>query len=96
MSLTVIATMTAKPRSEPRLHAALANLVEPTLAEPGCLAYRFYIAADRPASVAIIEEWTDEAALKQHYGTPHFLEVAGQLEELLGEPLVVKHYGEVA
>jgi quinol monooxygenase YgiN len=95
MSLTVIATMTAKPGSEGTLHGALANLVEPTLAEAGCLAYRFYIAADRPASVAIIEEWTDEDALKQHYGTAHFQEVAGQLGELLGEPLVVKHYGEI-
>ncbi|HEY4017192.1 MAG TPA: putative quinol monooxygenase [Pseudonocardiaceae bacterium] len=96
MTLTVIATMTAKYGSEGTLHAALADLVEPTLAEAGCLAYRFYIAADRPASVAIIEEWTDEAALQRHYGTPHFKAVAAQLDELLGEPLVVKHYGEIA
>lgn len=95
MSLTVIATMTAKFGSEGTLHGALADLVEPTLAEPGCLAYRFYIAADRPASVAIIEEWTDEAALHQHYGTPHFQAVAAQLDELLGEALVVKHYAEI-
>jgi quinol monooxygenase YgiN len=38
----------------------------------------------------IIEEWTDEAALQEHYGTPHFKEVAG----LLAEPLMVKYYDE--
>jgi quinol monooxygenase YgiN len=95
MSLTVIATMTAKYGSEGKLHGALAELVELTLAEPGCLAYRFYIAADRPASVAIIEEWTDEAALREHYTTAHFQAVATQLGELLGEPLVVKQYREL-
>jgi quinol monooxygenase YgiN len=94
MSLTVIATMTAKPGSEARLRGSLTGLVEPTLAETGCLAYRVYTAADHPASLVIIEEWTDEAALQEHYGTPHFKEVAGLLDELLAEPLMVKYYDE--
>jgi quinol monooxygenase YgiN len=94
MSLTVIATMTAKPGLEARLRGSLLGLVDATVAEPGCLAYRVYTAADHPASIALIEEWTDEAALQQHYGTPHFKEVAGQLDELLAEPLAVKYYNE--
>ena len=94
MTLTVIAKMTAKPGSEARLRGSLTGRVEPTLAETGCHTYRVYTAADHPAALVIIEEWTDEAALQEHYGTPHFKEVAGQLEELLAEPLVVKYYNE--
>ena len=94
MTLTVIAKMTAKPGSEARLRGSLTGLVEPSLTESGCHAYRVYTAADHPASIALIEEWTDEAALQQHYGTPHFKEVAGQLDELLAEPLAVKYYNE--
>ena len=94
MSLTVIVTLTAKPGSEARLRGSLTGLAESTLAESGCLAYRVYTAADRPTSLAIIEEWTDEAALQEHYGTPHFKEVAGQLDELLAEPFVIKYYNE--
>jgi quinol monooxygenase YgiN len=94
MSLTVIATMTAKPGSEARLRGSLTGLIEPTLAESDCLGYRVYTAADSPFSIAIIEEWTDEAALQEHYGTPHFTEVAGLLDELLAEPLSVKYYTE--
>jgi quinol monooxygenase YgiN len=32
----------------------------------------------------IVEQWVDEAALQEHFTTPHFAEVAAALDNLLG------------
>jgi quinol monooxygenase YgiN len=89
-TLTLIATLKAKPGEEDRLRAELDAMVEPSLAEPGCLAYRPYVDANDPASMAIIEEWTDKAALDFHFTTPHFKQIVTVLEEILAEPFGIR------
>jgi hypothetical protein len=36
--------------------------------------------------MVIIEEWTGEEALEEHFATPHFKRVAEVLDEILVEP----------
>ncbi|MEU9499704.1 antibiotic biosynthesis monooxygenase [Streptomyces sp. NPDC048196] len=49
MSLTVIAECLAAPGQEDRLRTALEAMIEPSLEEPGCLAYQPYADPNRPA-----------------------------------------------
>jgi quinol monooxygenase YgiN len=65
-------------------------MVEPSLAEEGCLAYRPYADPSKPGAMVIIEEWVDKAALDFHFTTPHFHKVAAALKEILAEPFQLK------
>ncbi|MCF3118655.1 antibiotic biosynthesis monooxygenase [Streptomyces arenae] len=87
MSLTVIAEALAKTGQEDRLRTVLEAMVEPSLAEPGCLAY-----TDRnePARMVIVEEWTDLQALAEHFATPHFRHLRQELDTVLAEPLTIR------
>jgi quinol monooxygenase YgiN len=51
--------------------AAAAVMRAATLAEPGCIAYRFGFATDDPDVVLVMEQWEDADALARHMATPH-------------------------
>ena len=79
--LDVVAVLVAKPGSEQVVHGALAGLVEPTLAEEGCLSYQLFTSAADPATFVTIEKWRSQADLDQHMQTAHIqqaLAVAGE------------------
>ncbi len=90
MSLFVIAEARAAVGQEDRLRTALEGMVEPSLAEPGCISYQPFVAPDDPAHMVIVEEWTGGEALDEHFRTPHFEHVAEVLGEILAEPLVIR------
>lgn len=50
---------------------AMGDLVEPTLAEPGCITYEFYRDLDEPGLFHCFEHWSDRQALDDHGDTPH-------------------------
>jgi quinol monooxygenase YgiN len=52
------------------LAAALRAMVEPTLKEPGCLAYHFALDDAAAGTVLVYERWSDEAALATHLEQP--------------------------
>jgi quinol monooxygenase YgiN len=86
VSLTIIAKLVARPGAEESLRSALNDMVEPSLAEEGCLAYEPYVDPVDPCRMVIVEEWTDAAALEEHFNTPHFQQVAKVLEDVLAQP----------
>ena len=81
--LTVIAHMKALPGKEDQLRAELEQLVEPTLAEDGCVNYDLHVAVDDPATFFFYENWTDPGKLEAHLGNSHLVEFAGKLDEYL-------------
>jgi quinol monooxygenase YgiN len=90
MSLTVVAECLAAPGQEDRLRTALEAMIEPSLDEPGCLAYRPYVDPNEPARMVIVEQWTGRTALDAHFETPHFHHVRAVLDQILAEPMVVQ------
>jgi quinol monooxygenase YgiN len=90
MSLTVVAECLASPGQEDRLRTALEAMIEPSLDEPGCLAYRPYADPNRPARMVVVEEWTSPAALDEHFATPHFRHVEQVFGEILAEPMTIR------
>ncbi|MQY04822.1 putative quinol monooxygenase [Actinomadura macrotermitis] len=94
MPLTVIAECVASPGQEDRLRTALEAMIEPSLDEPGCLAYRPYTDPNDAARMVIVEEWTGPQALEEHFATDHFRHVERVLARILAEPLVVRRLVE--
>jgi len=89
--LVLLAEFRAAPGSEARLRQALAGMVEPSLAEPGCLEYRPYVDPTDPARMLIVEQWQDRAALDYHFQTEHFRKVSDVLDQILAEPFTIRH-----
>ncbi|RDI49738.1 putative quinol monooxygenase [Nocardia mexicana] len=89
MSLHVVAECRAAVGREDRLRTALEAMIEPSLAEPGCLSYQPFVNPNDPAHLVVVEEWTDAAALEAHFTTQHFKHVAEVFDEILAEPLAI-------
>jgi quinol monooxygenase YgiN len=86
MPFTMIVNFQPKAGEEQRLRDELNEMIEPSLAEPGCLGYRPLVDPNQPGAMVIIEEWTGREALAEHFATPHFKRVADVLDEILVEP----------
>ncbi len=72
MAYVVIARWTAKPGEEGAVAAALAQMVEPSRAEPGNLAYQVHRDPEDPRLFVIYERYADEAAYAAHGASEHF------------------------
>lgn len=81
--LTVVARMTALPGKEAQLRAELEALIEPTLAEDGCVNYDLHVAVDDPATFFFYENWRSPGHLEAHLANSHLVEFAGKLDEYL-------------
>ena len=44
--------------------------VQRSRAEPGCLAHAVHIDGENPLRLVFVEEWSDAAALEQHFRVP--------------------------
>lgn len=87
-SATVICLMTPKPEQAMTLRTALTALVQPTRAEPGCLAYDLY--EEPNGSLVLVETWSSTPALAAHQQQPAVRALfADQLGDLLVEELTV-------
>ena len=70
-SLHVLAHFRALPGKESELAVILQALIEPTRAEPGCIAYVLLRSREDSGRFTFVEEWTGEPALQQHFQTDH-------------------------
>lgn len=72
MSLTLVATITAKTGHADTVEAALRQLVAGSRMEAGCLQYDLHRHQDDPHVFVMIEQWQDSAALATHQDTAHY------------------------
>ena len=63
-----------------------------TLAEDGCVEYRFSFAIDDPSVVLIFEEWRDQEALTAHFSAPHMAVFQSVLGKVVTAAPVVTRY----
>ena len=90
-TVTVIAVIRVRPGAEDRARHLLQHIVEPTLQEPGCLAYELHQCATVPTEFMFHERWASDETLAAHAAStaPHRLELREQLAELAdGRPSV--------
>ncbi|MFG1789934.1 putative quinol monooxygenase [Nocardia sp. NPDC049149] len=94
-TLTLNVRFTAKAGRESELREVLQNMIEPTVAEEGCLAYELYLHPTDPSKAVLLEEWVDADALARHFETPHLEACAAALDELLVEPFQLRRFTEI-
>lgn len=63
-----------------------------SMAEPGCIDYRFWVSTADPNTMLLLEEWEDQASLDAHLTQPHLAEFGAALGPALdGGFAVTKH-----
>jgi quinol monooxygenase YgiN len=68
------------------------ELLGPTRAEPGCVAYTFAASIDDPDRFEIFEEWTDQEALDAHARTGHYRSWGRALRGLEVKRMAIARY----
>lgn len=86
MTLTAISVLQARPGKEELVRAQALSLVEPSLAEPGCLSYQPYQHPTRPGNWVVVETWDSRAAFDAHMQSSHLQEAFAAGAELLTGP----------
>ncbi|UQY35957.1 antibiotic biosynthesis monooxygenase [Pseudomonas fulva] len=72
MTLTLVATITARSGQADLIEAGLRQLVGASRAEAGCLQYDLHRHQDDAHVFVMIEQWQDSAALAFHQATDHY------------------------
>lgn len=80
MSLSVVATIIAKPEYRAEVRQALVAVVAPSRAEAGCLQYDLHVSRDDPDRLVMLERWQDDATLDRHMATPHFAALGAAID----------------
>lgn len=58
-------------------------IIEGTRAEEGCLFYALHEDVHEPGSFLFYEEWTDQAAIDNHFEEPHFKQFGEDIADLI-------------
>ena len=89
--IRVVAIVSAKAGQEAALEAAIAQIVEPSRAEPGCRFYVPHADLEQPSRYVFVERWDSVEALAEHARTEHFQTFAAAIAPLIeGELQVLK------
>lgn len=69
--------------------AAAAPMIEASLAEDGCHAYRYSFDVADPGLMYFHEEWESDEALMAHFQTPHLAAFVTATGELMDGPVTI-------
>ena len=89
MELFIFGRFHAREGQDGAVAAALREVLDPTRAEPGCLAIEHFRSIRDPRLFYVHSRWVDEAAFEIHAGLPHTMRFIERVEKLIGHPLDV-------
>jgi quinol monooxygenase YgiN len=75
-----------------KFRAIATAMAEATRKEKGCVEYAFAQDIADPTILRIVEEWEDEAALTEHFATPHMATFNAAIRDAKVEHASVKAY----
>jgi quinol monooxygenase YgiN len=80
---------TVKPERVQDLVKLSLDMYGPSRAEAGCISYNFYEDKGTPNGFLFFEEWKDQAAIDEHFQTPHFRHFMDEFPSMIvGQPLI--------
>jgi quinol monooxygenase YgiN len=85
-TLTAVGIVRAKRGEEQELGRRMAALLEPTRAEPGCLAYDLFQSSEDAGVWVLIEQWSSAADLDAHVNTDHMAAFLARSGDVLDGP----------
>ena len=90
--LVIAGKVKVKPELRNEAVQAAIKMATASQAEPGCKSYGFYAALDDPNTFLIFEQWENEAALLNHFQTPHMTEFNSLIPRFLAAPPSIDRY----
>ena len=93
MTVTVVATMKAKPESVDTVREACKQAIEAVHSEPGCDLYSLH---EADGTFVFVEQWADADALKTHSTAPAVAALFGTVGEHLDGAPDIKMLNPVA
>lgn len=90
--IVITAKVTLRPEAEELAIAAVETMTTATLAEPGCISYRFYRDLLEPTQIFVFEEWESEAALAEHFAAPHMAEFRQHVPHFVASDIQIQCY----
>jgi quinol monooxygenase YgiN len=88
--LVIFGRFHARPGQAEPLAEAIAAVLPPTRAEPGCLAIEAFRSLRDPDLFFIHSRWPDEAAFERHAGLAHTLAFLDRAASLIDHPLDIQ------
>lgn len=88
--VVMIARLAPKPEKANELRKILQNFIEPTRAEPGCVAYHLHSYEDHGQVFAFYEIWRSQADLDEHMKTPYISAFMERELDLLQKPVEIE------
>ena len=94
-AVTLIAKITSRPETAETIAPALLKLAAESRKEAGCISYAVVRDVAEPNVFALVEEWTNMAALDAHNLMPHVHEALAQAGPLLAKAPEIGRYRSV-
>lgn len=94
-SIRLLAFLEAKKGKGDELWKILQTLIEPTLVEPGNIAYVPHRLLNNSDIFMFDEIWEDQKDLDRHFEQPHMHNIEERLNPLLEKPLEIRIYREI-
>lgn len=89
--LNIFARITPMPQFRDRAIAAVQGIIPQTRAEEGCLRFELNVGGAGDPAIYLVERWTTEAALADHYAMPYTTDVMANYADWLAEPAEIIH-----
>lgn len=83
--LTIVADIHVHPDQVDRVRSELRKLIEPTLAEEGCLQYDLHQDNEDPAHFLFFENWESRELWQKHMKAPHIEAFGAATEGAIAE-----------
>jgi quinol monooxygenase YgiN len=93
--IIVVASFVAKPGKEKDLEVFLADLLEETHNEPGCLLYALNRGVDDPTRLVYVERWENPELLTDHLNSDHIQTALAEVGAYLSQDPDIIYYEEV-
>ena len=83
--LKKLITLVAKTGKEQDVLDLIKSMIDPSLAEDGCVLYTAYSESDSPGTIYLIEGWETAEAVENHKNSSHFLKFKAVASEFLAD-----------
>lgn len=93
-TLTIVASIEAKPDKIDLVKAELQKLIAPTLKEAGCIQYDLHQDNQNPALFLFFENWESRKLWQDHMNNTHLAEYASATEGSI-ESILIQEMSQV-
>jgi quinol monooxygenase YgiN len=94
MFVVISGTWDVHPSDRENFLNVIEAVTAPSRAEPGCVDYWFSASLEDPNRFHMYERWQDQAALEEHWKTPHLLKFREDVDKLNLTREIARHKAE--